>query len=357
MAISPSPLITSASLGHGLPDQVRVSIFTGEYLTAAEAARVRRYLLALPGTKFDAGEEDSTGPSYTRCVGDLLCKFRVGKWLSMSAATNPQRLIVRATGLASPDDDDDNTVLPLVAHGYDLNMMRQFMCDDIADWVARAKTIYLETYQKARGGPVTAMVHANLSILEVDYDSHGDADLIASYDRAFRKVVIPHKKATSLSGTLKKGEKFAIYLKRPSFSPAPVVRFEMAITGAQIKKLTGTQRVPDSGPAIERLLTAVETRYLPVWLLIERHRSTRAALTYGEFARRLPRIKNVEALERLAEQLGRMGRVPSKGNQNLLAALRLSGLIENPGATTKVRGFRVTTPESDAHWQRWRSRP
>lgn len=357
MAHAPSPLITSARLGHGLPDRVQVSIFTGEHVTDAEAAQVRRYLSVLPGTVPDEDDEDSAGPGYTRRVGDLLCKFRVGSWLSMSATFNPQQRIVQATGLASPDDDDDNTVLPLVAHGYDLDIMRECMCDDIADRVARAKAIFLETYQKALGAPVTAVVQANVSSLEVDYDSHGDADQIASYDRAFRKVIIPHRRATGPSGSLKKGEKFAIYLKRPTFSPTPIVRFEMAISGAQIKKLTGTQRVPDSGPAIERLLTAVEARYLPVWLLIERHRSTRAALTYGEFARRLPRIKNVEALERLAEQLGRTGRVGSRGNHNHLAALRRSGLIENLGATTKVRGYRVTTPESDAHWQRWRLRP
>lgn len=162
------------------------------------------------------------------------------------------------------------------------------------------------------------------------------------------------KETATLSGSLRKGERAVIYLKDGA---EPIVRRELAISGRRIKELTGSQRVPDDADGVARLFAALEARYAPVWMEVERHRQ-RGTLTWGELVKKMPRVRDEEMLGRVVAELAEHGRIAATpSNRCLLDSLRRKGLIENPASVTKVRGFRVSTPDSDNLWCLWGKRP
>lgn len=162
------------------------------------------------------------------------------------------------------------------------------------------------------------------------------------------------KETAKLAGSLRQGERAVIYLKDGAES---IVRRELAISGRRIKELTGSQRVPDDADGVARLFDALEARYTRVWLEVERHRQV-GTLSLGELIQRMPRVRDVEMLGRVVAELAEYGRIAATpSNRYLLDSLRRNGLIENPMAVTKVRGFRVSTVDSDALWRLWRKRP
>lgn len=162
------------------------------------------------------------------------------------------------------------------------------------------------------------------------------------------------KKLGMLSGVLRKGERSVIYLKGGA---EPIVRRELSISGRRIKELTGSQRVPDDADGVARILNALAARYAPVWLEVERHRQV-GTLSLGELIQRMPRVRDVEMLGRVVAVLAECGRIAATpANRCLLDSLRRKGLIENPASITRVRGFRISTVDSDALWRLWGTRP
>lgn len=358
MATGPQALITPRLVGQAMPDQVRLSVF-GPWPKAvgnvrAQTDQAHRYFKAYPGAKFDDREGDWVGPGYVLRVGDLTCKFGVAKTFSMSATFNPQRLTARRCGLTQwRHPEGGNTVVSLLAQGYDRLGLRRGMCADIADLSAQAKLAYETIVPKALGEPIIGEVQANFSRLELIFDFEHDPDAIASYERAFGKVVRVYDQAQGLAGRLRKGESFRIYAKPPVHA-GPVVRFEIAITGARIKKITESQRVPADAAGVECVLRAVEDRYMPIWLQVERHRLPHGGPGLPRLIYRAPRFRgrDEEHFFRMARQLDRRGWIKAtKRNRTKLVTLKKKGLVESLRLLTRVKGIYVTTPESEPLWR------
>lgn len=348
-------LLTSKHQGLALPDRVQVSVFAdaprafGE--TSAQTAHAARYFRARPGAAYHDDPDDPTGPSFAWREGPVTLKLGIKDSFSLAATFNPQRMATSRHGLPGAHGRHGNTALPLLAEGYTVAGLRLGMAEDIADTVARVRRRYPDIVAKALGVPVVGGVHANWSAIELAYDFGRDPAVIGTYDRAFRKVFRVGQNATGLSGCLRQGEHFAVYPKDH------IVRFEIRVTGRRIKQATGSQRVPGTASEVANVLDVLEAHYLPVLLELERHRLPGSGGTLGHLVMSLPRVRDRDALDRIARQLGLTGRIKSvKSNRAILDSLRKRGLVENLLRTTGVRGYRVSSPESETLWRLWGKR-
>lgn len=190
-AIAPAPL--TPRLARALPDLVQLSVFADGPVASrnslTETAVAHSYFSNRPGTSFLNDEQDPQGICYSWKEGELSIRLYIKKSFSMSVRFNLQRIAAARCGLTGAYERHGNTVMPLLAEGYDLASLRQGMCQDIVDLTQQAKAIYLHVCPKALGLPVQGEVQANLSFIELAIDQPGDAELIQSYQRAFGKVV------------------------------------------------------------------------------------------------------------------------------------------------------------------------
>lgn len=352
------PLITPDHQGRALPDQIRFSIFAdyprADGLGSAHMIEAAKYFLSRNAVAFN----DTTGWGYTVREGAATYRHHLVESISLNVTMNPQRLAVGRHGLIGIGGRHGNAASLLLREGYEHRSLRTGMCADIADAAAKAKQRYAAVCLKAFGVAVEGQVHANFSSIEMAYDFAVDPGVIPLYARSFRKLFERSDSEERLSGGLRKGERFAIYLKEPRQDYNPLVRFEASITGARIKNLTGSQRVPEDADAVARVLDKVEARCLPLWLEVERHRQGGGEGTFGQLACRLPRTPNLRLLDDVARELSLTGRIKgTPENRSLIVSLTKRGFLQNPKPVTGVRGVRATTPETDDFWRAWTKRP
>lgn len=360
------PLLTADLLGTATPDRTQFGVFSeyprvfrsGEYRERSRwIENAERYFRHHPGAEFheDEDHDNPLGPHFSMRQGHTTLSQGNGlKSLSMSATFNRVRELVAAAGIDNgADGPDDNTLVPMLDQGYRLEDLRRGICADIATRAVWAASRYEEFLGRAFGFTSWGTVMVNFSQLEIAYDvPTAVPGVLRSYARPFYKVFIKerHKRERDrLSGRLRKGERFAIYDK------GGIIRFETSVTGTWIKKIAGSQRVPLDGSGVERVLLALETRYLPIWLEVERYRLTSARPSLRDFVARLPRIRSIAALDDVAEDLGRDGKVATGSHpRGLVDALCRKGLLDNLAAKTGVRGYRVAKPGTDGLWRAWR---
>jgi hypothetical protein len=358
--INAYPLLSKSHLGLAIPDLVKVSIFAdGPSAAGAMSQSADFYFRKLPWVS-RCDDDPLTGKSYTWREGDILFTLGTKTSFTLTASFNLQRMVASRHGLIGAKEDDGNTIYPLLSEGYNLKELRTGMCADIVDTVMHLKKRYVELFQDVFRQAIEGDVHANFSRVELDYDFSGNQNIIDSYSRSFGKVIGIGANSTGLSGRLRKGESFAIYLKRPQHSSSHIIRIEMAIGGPMIKKLVGGQRVPNDAQAVGRILDAIEAYYLPIWIEVERHRQPGKVMRNGQFNLKIPRPRGARwmKLQRAVRQLAKKGRIRVvKSNRSLVLSLEKNGLLENLRRKTRVRGYRVTSPSSDPHWQAWGMRP
>lgn len=345
-------LLTPAHLGQALPDLIEVSVFADEVLVAgnkaALTASAEYYFSRRPGA---TREECTIGPLglfFSWREGAALYRLYAKNRFSLALSLNLPRLISTRHGLPGAKKRHGNSSLPLLAEGYDLAGLREGMCQDIREAVAKAKADYRELCHRAFGIGNISQVHANFSAVELAYDFAVPPAVVQDYTRAFGKVLLPRESELGLSGSLRKGERFVLYPKDES------VRFETKLSGRRIKQVVGSQRVPESSQGVSSVFDALERRYLPVWLDVEAHRLQADAMTLGEFAQQLPRLRNRGVLEGLAQHLACTGRVRAgRATWSLLSKLSKRGLLTR----SRIRGWRLSTPAADGCWRVWGERP
>lgn len=354
------PLLTTDMLGSALPDRVQLSIFADhprimrrkDYILRTRNAET--YFSHRPGAVRHDGRKDPLGLHYAWREGTATLKLGIGpRSFSMAAIFNVQRDLAERAGIAKAQDRHGNCVFPLTSHGYTLPDLRRGLCADIAGKASWARSLYTEIVPAALGLSVAGAVYANFSQIELAYDlPPQDRLTLRSFHRPFGKVFVSEKGAKQgfLSGKLRQGERFVIYAKPDA------IRFECALSGARVKEIVGNKRVPDDGAGVERTLTALEERYLPIWVEVERHRLHSKKALLGEFVARLPRIRNRSALDRVAEALDQDGKLAtSQHNRVVVEALRRRGLLENLLTKTRLRGYRTAAPGYDGVWSAWRT--
>lgn len=346
-----SPLLTPEHLGKALPDLIEVSVFSNDVLAAgnkaALTANAEHYFSRRPG----AVREDSGGPLglfFSWREGPALYRLYAKKRFSLALSLNLPRIAGAKLGIPGTGERHGNSSLPLLAEGYDQAGLRMGMCQDIIDAVSKAKTGFRELTERAFGLSQVREIHANFSAVELAYDFAEQPTAIQAYERAFGKIFIAHEGASGLSGSLRKGERFAVYGKDES------IRFELKLSGRRVKALVGSQRVPESPDKVESVFRAVEERYLPAWLDVEAHRLAAPQMSIGEFAQRLPRARNRKTLDSIAHRLAVAGKVAcEQDRRSLLGTLTKRGLVSK----ARVRGWRLASLDADRCWQTWGHRP
>jgi len=355
-----SPLITQSLLGAALPDRVQISVFadspraTGH--TGVYTVRADSYFGKRKGAKRHYDYRDPIGQCYVWREGQDTIKFGIGpESFSMTLSFNVMRHAVVDLCLGGARTRHGNVVPTSGTPSRHRMDLRRYACETIADRVAWAKRRYAKLVRAALGLQAQGEARANLSILELSYDfPPRDASKVESYRRAFNKLFRPQP-GDGLSGRLRKGERFGIYVKTEEETGTPtVLRFEMALSGKWIKRATGSQRVPDQVSGVERVLLALEETYLPVLLEVERHRQPSPRVTLGALIGHFRKGGDWGLYDRIARKLGRDGKIKTgPKNRGPLTTMRRRGLVENPAAITRNRGYWVTAPRWDRPFQKW----